>query len=352
MAAANTITRIDSPKLIGERKSRECFESTFVNNAKSPRSSRRYGSNSTYSTSSESLQKLIFENKNNNSCWTHKYEVENREYARGSYGKILLARDRKSRERVVIKQIPLSTPPKMINNEVKAGKLIGRHNNIASLIQYNAKADFHYLIFQFIHGQDLFSFLEKERFSPRTDAESRSVITQICKALKDIHSHNIAHRDIKLENVLFDPATGKVTLIDLGLCSINEDSTKLCREWCGSDNYIAPEIVRKQPYDAYKADVFSTGVVLFALLFGVFPFDCLRVAGSKMLRKLIVKFPTDVRVSESAKDLCLKMLEDDPYRRITMDEVLAHPWLHQDTAAEGVSLFSCFNFKTTLSMIN
>lgn len=326
------LNRPDSPKVVRERKSRDIDPSSI----RSPRAQR-----TTNKAGDVNMQKVIYDL--NTCCWSLKYQVENNDFAKGAYGKILLATDKVTGQKVVIKKIPQTTPIRMINNEVRAGKYIGTHPNIAALLQYIDKPDFHFLVFQFINGQDLFCYLEKLGFAPRTEVEARSIITQILTALTHIHSHNIAHRDIKLENLLIDP-NGRVTVIDLGLCAFIEDG-KLCRDWCGSDNYLAPEIVRRIPYNGYQADVFSTGVVLFALLFGVFPFENLRVNGvssmdpNKGLRKLQVRFPSDVKVSQSAKDLLVKMLEDDPEKRITLKEIMKHEWIIQMTEEEKLKSF-------------
>jgi len=315
----DTITRPESPKVVRERKSRD-FDPATLRSA-SPRNARKGVERQA------SLVKLIH-NNHQNVCWTEKFAVEDEDFAKGAYGKIMLAKEKITGEKVVIKKIPQSTPARMITNEVKAGKIIGTHQNVAGLLQYNEKIDFHYLVFQHIQGQDLFSYLEKLNFSPRTEAEARSTITQILSGLKHIHAQNIAHRDVKLENILIDNR-GRVYVIDLGLCAFIEDG-RLCRDWCGSDNYLAPEIVRRIPYNGFKADVFSTGVVLFALLFGVFPFENLRVNGVQSLRTLKVRFPSDVKVSQSAKELLLKMLEDDAEKRYTIDDVLKHEWITED----------------------
>jgi len=325
MSLLDTITRPESPKVVRERKSRD-FDPSSLRSA-SPLNARKG-----LLDRQPSLQKLIHQN----TCWTEKYIVEDEDFAKGAYGKIMLGKDKATSDKIVIKKIPQTTPARMITNEVKAGKLIGTHPNIAGLLMYNEKTDYHYLVFQHINGQDLFTYLEKLNFSPRTESEARSIITQILNALRHIHSHNIAHRDVKLENVLIDNR-GRVYVIDLGLCSFIEEG-KLCRDWCGSDNYLAPEIVRRIPYNGYKADVFSTGVVLFALLFGVFPFENLRVNGVQSLRTLKVRFPSDVKVSLSAKELLLKMLEDDPEKRFTINDVLNHEWIADDEMSPKSSL--------------
>jgi len=328
----DTITRPESPKVVRERKSRD-FDPAALRSA-SPRNARK-----PLLEKQHSLSRMVHDF--NNQCYTMKYTVEDEDFAKGAYGKIMLAKDKVTAEKVVIKKIPQTTPARMITNEVKAGKMIGTHNNIAALLQYNEKPDFHFLVFQHVQGQDLFTYLEKLNFSPRSEIEARSIITQILVALQHIHANNIAHRDVKLENVLID-SRGRVYVIDLGLCAFIEEG-KLCRDWCGSDNYLAPEIVRRNPYNGYKADVFSTGVVLFALLFGVFPFENLRVNGVQSLRTLKVRFPSDVKVSPSAKELLLKMLEDDPEKRYSISDVLKHEWIvgDQDLSPKSSLKASC-----------
>jgi len=317
---AMEITRPESPKVVRERKSRD-FD---VNTVRSPRTTKR-------ERGEVSLHKSMFDDRFNN--WETRFSIENDDFAKGAYGKVILAVDRMTNERVVIKKIARTTPIKMINAEVRAGQLIPHYSTIPSFIQYYDRSDCHYLVFQYVDAVDLFSYLERLNFSPRSEPECRSIITQVLFALQHVHKHNVAHRDVKLENILLD-RTGKAWLIDFGLCSFPD--SKPVREWCGSDNYLAPEIVRRIPYNPYKADVFSTGVVLFSLVFGVFPFENLRVNGaqsidsSRPLRKLTVRFPSDVKVSSSVKELLTLMLEDDPDKRYSIDDVLAHDWISED----------------------
>jgi serine/threonine protein kinase len=108
--------------------------------------------------------------------------------------------------------------------------------------------DYHYLVFEYVKATDMFTFLERRRFQPLPEHEARFVsnliisqayralILQVFRALEHIHANSIAHRDVKLENILVSE-NNHVTLIDFGLCSFIEEG-KLCREWCGSDNYL------------------------------------------------------------------------------------------------------------------
>jgi len=312
-----TITRIDSPKIIQEKKSRD-FDTSLVRSPVGLRKPRRQAS----LCSQEDISPEAF---------MKRYIVEKDDFAKGAYGKVSLATDRITQEKVVIKKCAKTTSIKMIQTEVRAGQLIGSHPNIATFHRYQDFADHHSMVFQYIDGLDLFTHLENTGFAPQTDVIARAMLKDIFMGLKHCHSKNIAHRDIKLENILINSA-GKCFLIDFGLSGLVEEK-KLFRDWVGSDNYIAPELVRRRSYDGFKADVFSAGVVAFALIFGVFPFDNLRVNGrhsndpSRPLPTLKVRFPSDVKVSQSVKDLVSSMLEDDPDKRISVDQVLAHEWM-------------------------
>jgi len=322
------ITRADSPKIIKERKSRD-FDTSAI---RSPRTTRR-------GRSSHNLNHHdVFDSTASS---IDRYQIDNVDFAKGAYGKVSIATDKISKEKVVIKQIPKTTPIRMVQNEIRAGQLLGEHPDIALFHQYLEFVDHHALVFSFIDGQDLFSYLEKSGFAPRAETQAREIATSILRAIEHTHTKSIAHRDIKLENILLDKS-GKAFVIDYGLCAFVEEGKKL-REWCGSDNYLAPQIVRRQPYDGYKADVFSIGVVLFAMVFGVFPFDNLRVNGrysndpSRPLPKLRVRFPADVKVNPSVKELLLMMLEDDEDKRISVPDILKHEWIVGESA-ESLSL--------------
>jgi len=318
------ITRVDSPKITQETKSKD-FDTSSVRSPAALRKNVGGMHSKMISAHVDGLSPASAER-----AFNIRYTIENDNFARGAYGKVDLAFDKMTKERVAIKRIPKSTAIKMVQAEVRAGQLLGTHSNIATFHKYYDFGDHHSLVFQFIDGDDLFSHLEQTGFSPTPEKQARATLLELIKAVQHSHSVGIAHRDIKLENILLDKQ-GKTWLIDFGLCALVEKN-KLSREWCGSDNYLSPQIVRRTPYDPFQADVFSIGVVAFALLFGVFPFECLRVNSkysndpSRPLPRLHVRFPSDVKVCREVKELLISMLEDDPDARITLDDVLAHSW--------------------------
>jgi serine/threonine protein kinase len=136
---------------------------------------------------------------------------------------------------------------------------------------------------------------------------------------------------LTIQDIMIEPATHKVKLIDFGLCDFirNETGDKFKRR-CGSEEYVAPEVMTRdfKEFSGVKLDVWSLGVVLYCLLAAQFPFD------AKKRRAIMeaggehptVKFPFEI--SPLGRDLLTKMLENDPNVRISMKEVALHPWLN------------------------
>lgn len=144
-------------------------------------------------------------------------------------------------------------------------------------------------------------------------------------AVAHIHSKGYAHRDLKPENMLLD-GMNRIKLIDFGLCaswkpSSVAQSLKTC---CGSPCYAAPELLAGHAYTGTAADVWSLGVILFAVLCGFLPFegDSVRAITSK-INKGLSDLPE--YLSAASKDLIRKMLTAEPNKRVTMNEVASHP---------------------------
>lgn len=160
--------------------------------------------------------------------------------------------------------------------------------------------------------------------------ETMRMMRDVFKAISYIHEHKICHRDLKLENFMFDHAgeDAHIKLIDFGLAKQKVDLTGGFKTIVGSPNFIAPEILNRQEYD-FKCDIWSLGVIIFLLLSGDSPFQ-----GENNLetfnRIKKGKFEFSGRdwknVGQDAKDLINQLLVVDPSKRITALEALKHPW--------------------------
>jgi len=177
-------------------------------------------------------------------------------------------------------------------------------------------------------GKDAFDYTQRRKFDlgePRV----QELGYQIGLAIKYLHSFGIVHRDIKLENIMMTDNTEKSVpkLVDFGLAKMigpNETAT----EPFGTLGYVAPEVLRKQPY-SFSCDVWSLGCVLYAMLSGSLPYDSEHQKETiRMTLEVPLEFdlPCWNTISDSAKDLITKLLTKDQNKRITLDEALNHKW--------------------------
>ena len=139
---------------------------------------------------------------------------------------------------------------------------------------------------------------------------------------------------MKLDNILID-VKGNVKLCDFGISRVIEDHNEPILEQCGTPAYIAPEILCSDGYKGFKSDIWGLGVLLFAMVTGTVPF---RAQNMRELKNVIstghFDFPNitsskdpNYKLSEEFKDLTRHMLTVDPQQRISIPEILAHPWL-------------------------
>jgi len=254
---------------------------------------------------------------------------------RGEFGEVFLSVS-ESGKQVVMKRIPKKSHNfkwEYIRREHKAGVILDNHDTIVPCITVFETSNNVYLVFPYFESKDLISWLEDRNFWPLEDKHARKIFLQIATAVSICHRNGIGHRDIKLDNVLVNKA-GKIKLIDFGLCTIEDDSKQVHTDRVGSADYVAPEVLMNRPYNSFKADIFSMGVVLYCLLFGKFPFN--PEERLEDIRKgIITSFSLDDKeklftsLSKEAKELLSMMLEPEPEKRISMEGILTHKWLNQ-----------------------
>jgi len=197
------------------------------------------------------------------------------------------------------------------------------------------------LVFELAKGIDALDYVNQQ--GGRLDeAEARRLFAQLVTAVRTIHDNGFCHRDIKPENAIVC-ADGNLRLIDFGLAKGLESANTRA---VGTPDYMSPELldkvdatgkVRTERYDAAACDVWSSGVFLFIILTGSYPFqDSTRPNNVKATLQNIVKgnvAPMRVEVSDAVRDLIARMLEPDPRKRITLKEIMNHPWLMTSSEA-------------------
>uniref|UniRef100_A0A2K6T1E3 non-specific serine/threonine protein kinase n=1 Tax=Saimiri boliviensis boliviensis TaxID=39432 RepID=A0A2K6T1E3_SAIBB len=183
------------------------------------------------------------------------------------------------------------------------------------------------LLVQYCPGGELFDYIiSQDRLS---EEETRVVFRQIVSAVAYVHSQGYAHRDLKPENLLFDEYH-KLKLIDFGLCAKPKGNKDYhLQTCCGSLAYAAPELIQGKSYLGSEADVWSMGILLYVLMCGFLPFDDDNIMAlyKKIMRG---KYNVPKWLSPSSILLLQQMLQVDPKKRISMKNLLNHPWIMQD----------------------
>ncbi|KAM7381742.1 hypothetical protein PAMA_012537 [Pampus argenteus] len=207
-----------------------------------------------------------------------------------------------------------------VEREIAILKLI-EHPHVLKLHDVYENNKYLYLVLEHVSGGELFDYLVKKgRLTPK---EARKFFRQIISALDFCHSHSICHRDLKPENLLLDEKNN-IRIADFGMASLQVGDS-LLETSCGSPHYACPEVIRGEKYDGRRADVWSCGVILFALLVGALPFD------HDNLRQLLEKVKSGVFhmphfIPPDCQSLLKGMIEVNPEKRLTLDTIQKHAW--------------------------
>ncbi|CAH2351394.1 probable serine/threonine-protein kinase Hsl1p [[Candida] railenensis] len=265
-----------------------------------------------------------------------------RTLGRGSTGRVRLAKNVNTGQLAAVKIVPKSNFKKLENPKYKRSTLMENgkdrlpygiereiiimklisHPNIMGLYDVWENKNDLYLILEYIEGGELFDYLIKR--GKLQEFEAVNYFKQIIHGINYLHQFNICHRDLKPENLLLD-FNKNIKIADFGMAAL-EVKEKLLETSCGSPHYASPEIVAGKNYHGAPSDIWSCGIILFALLTGHLPFD------DENIRKLLLKvqngkFVMPPDLSWEAKDLISKMLKVNPMDRITIDHILTHPLL-------------------------
>jgi serine/threonine protein kinase len=197
-----------------------------------------------------------------------------------------------------------------------------RHDNLIALYDFFWDERNFYLILDLCRGGELFDYIVDH--DQLDEPVAALVFQQIVAAIAYCHSVGVAHRDLKPENVLIVDFP-YIKVADFGLCGFISDQ-QLMRTFCGSPCYCAPECLCRIQYDGRKSDIWSLGVILFAMVTGEHPWN---VSNTSIMLRQILKAAYTIPsfVSLGCKTLIQGMMKVNPADRITIEAILEHPWL-------------------------
>jgi serine/threonine protein kinase len=250
-----------------------------------------------------------------------------KQIGQGAYATVRIGVHKPTNTKVAIKiyeKVKIMDPmrSRSVKREIKLMQRID-HQSIIKIYDVVETNNHMNIIMEYIGGTSLHSFLKAQPNRRLKEEHAFNIFKQVVNGLYYCHGRCIAHRDIKLENMLLD-SYGNLKIIDFGFSTCIPNDKKV-RMFCGTPSYMAPEIVTKAEYCGPPADIWALGVLLYALLCGTFPFKGI---DDKDLYAKIAKgdFVIPEFVSEHAQSLLRKMMSVDPDKRLGAKEVMSDPW--------------------------
>ncbi|KAF1911761.1 serine/threonine protein kinase-like protein Kin1 [Ampelomyces quisqualis] len=255
----------------------------------------------------------------------------------GSMGKVKLAKHVETAEQVAVKIVPRLSQDQ---HQSAADRERADHSKevrtareaaIVSLLSHPyicgmrdvMRTNYHwYMLFEFVNGGQMLDYIISH--GRLKEKQARKFARQIASALDYCHRNSIVHRDLKIENILISK-TGDIKIIDFGLSNLFSPRSQL-KTFCGSLYFAAPELLQAKQYTGPEVDVWSFGIVLYVLVCGKVPFDDQSMPQlHAKIKKGHVDYPP--WLSAECRSLIHRMLQTDPTQRLTLTEIMNHPWL-------------------------
>ncbi|XP_060574731.1 testis-specific serine/threonine-protein kinase 1-like [Ruditapes philippinarum] len=220
---------------------------------------------------------------------------------------------------------------KFLPRELEIIKRI-KHKNVIQTFMCIETKEFIFQIMQYAEKGDVLQMIHSHGFI--AEVKSKNIFNDVMNGLKYLHDLNIAHRDLKCENILIFK-NNVAALTDFGFARSFDTSSSglMCRTFCGSAAYASPELLRGIPYDPRVNDIWGTGVILYTMLCGTMPFEDANV--TRLVQQQLsrdIKFPPRVssKISENCKKLIFEILDPSITKRPNVDHILSTKWLRDD----------------------
>jgi serine/threonine protein kinase len=256
------------------------------------------------------------------------------------YGSVWLCENMRERsERVAVKQVSLSIARRALSanhnldnpwDECRTASSLmrlGGHENILQFQKEFIESGSWFMVMEYCDGGDLLDLLQSAPDSRFSEGVAMHCMRQVVQGVHFLHANGIAHRDLSLENVLLRDDICKIC--DFGLST---ETDRVCKERVGKAYYMAPEVVAEEEYDPAAADMWSLGIMLFIMLTGspLSPSASVEEKAFRALKtfgvhKILEAWGMASDMSPHAIDLLSGLLQVDPAKRFTIDDVVFHP---------------------------
>ncbi|CAD7698081.1 unnamed protein product [Ostreobium quekettii] len=266
----------------------------------------------------------------------------------GHFGKVMLAYDNEKNQYVAIKFIPRGPQvTQYVEREILNHRTLCQTHIIAFKEVF--VTDLHLcIVMEYAAGGDMHQYILRHKCLPEQCA--RWFFQQLMIAIEYCHLRHVVNRDIKLENILLDREERLLKVCDFGFSKGSNDSEP--NTCVGTPSYLAPEVLRnplnQKCYNGKRVDIWTCGVCLFVMLYGYYPFDDPYDNSPNKTKKMLARIARGVvaipeqqyrpmgdhrqpvPISEDCRDLLAGILESNPSRRMTMDQIMRHPWFQRD----------------------
>ena len=253
----------------------------------------------------------------------------NEELGSGGFGKVVLGTHIPTGEKVAIK---IMNKEQILSDELNKERVLNeisilktvRHNNIVKLYEVMETPQKIYLVMEYCDNGEMFDYIVSKKHL--TEKQACVFFQEIIDALTYLHSQNIAHRDVKPENILLQTFGNTLTtkLIDFGI-SRTYTLDKLISTPCGTASYAPPEMHKGEEYYGLLSDVWSAGVLLYAMVFGYLPF-CEEDEDENIDNIINGNYEIPEEASPELEDLIKHIMDIDPLTRYDLDQIKKHPW--------------------------
>lgn len=258
-----------------------------------------------------------------------RYEIQ-KSLGKGSYAVVYQCKDIHNGDLFAIKVYEKSklynkTRRTIVEREIQVLGFVN-HPNIVRLHKSIQTRNHIHLVMDLGIGASLSGYCKAQKNRCLIEKDARHIFKQLASSLEYCHKNYIYHRDLKTENILVDDSK-KQTLLDFGFSIMQKFPSKL-NLFCGTPNYMSPEIILKKEYYGGPSDVWALGILLYRITAGYFPFVG---KSDKELHKKIVEleFTYSSRASDSLRSLQSKIFCFDPQKRFTVTDIINSPWMQK-----------------------